>query len=251
MRVVILVSCLLAVSCSTPAVREQSPEPSAPPPAARSSNEAASEAPPLEKNFEVISYRIEDLPPGLRIIGEVRNRGAVEAGVELEAVMRRADGTGIERLRFWPAELRNIPPGGAEPFTVNVPRAALHGITLQPVAAQIWRTSASGKAFEILSYRVEDHPMGTLLIGQVRNNGATAAGVQLQGVARDGAGTVVDEVQFWPAEERNIPPGGIESFSVSGPRPGTRGFALYPVGAQVWQSASPGQPATSPFVLQT
>ena len=245
MRLAIVLSCFLLLGCATPVAPLRTEEPPASSPVPPSPDgPAASEGRPTAQNFGVISYRIEDVRTGTRIVGEVGNRGSIGAGVELQAVVRATDGTVIEDVRFWPAELRNIPPGATEPFSIVAPRAVIYGMTLEPVAARVWPTDASEHEFEILSYRVQDHLTGTRLIGQVRNNGASAAGVQLQGVARDATGTVVEEVQFWPAEARNIPSGAIQSFDVIGPRPGTRGFTLQPVGARVWQSNSlPEQPA--------
>lgn len=43
--------------------------------------------------------------------------------------------------------------------------------------------------------------------GELKNAGTGALGVQLQAVARDGAGRIVDSKEFWPASTSNIPAG--------------------------------------------
>jgi len=195
------------------------------------------------KDFEILSYRIEDRPTGLRLLGEVANRGSVAAGVALQASIHGMDETASDELQFWPAESRNIPPGATESFNVSLPGARVAAVKLEPVAARTWGADADRNNFEIVSYRLVDEPSGTRLIGMVRNNGATAAGVELQGVARDGRGALVEELRFWPAEGRNIPPGGTESFDVAGPKPGTRALTLQVLAAKA-RPSSAGSPAS-------
>lgn len=45
------------------------------------------------------------------------------------------------------------------------------------------------------------------IIGEIRNNGDIAAGVQIEAIARDKDGRLVDSVKFWPNSIENILPG--------------------------------------------
>jgi hypothetical protein len=49
-------------------------------------------------------------------------------------------------------------------------------------------------------------------IGEIRNNNAVAVGAEIECVARDSAGVLVDTVSFWPALAENIPPGSTKGF---------------------------------------
>ena len=58
-------------------------------------------------------------------------------------------------------------------------------------------------------------------VGELRNNGQIAAGAQIEVIARDINGILVDCAEFWPASIRNIPSGGttgIEYFFESNSR---------------------------------
>lgn len=62
--------------------------------------------------------------------------------------------------------------------------------------------------FRIVSYRGEWQGERFFVIGEVKNNGNIAAGVQLEAIARDKSGMLIDSVSFWPNSVSNIPPGG-------------------------------------------
>jgi len=218
--------CILLLACSKPPTDPGKNDAPATGGDERPRQQAGPGASVAAKDFEIVSYRIEDRATGLRLLGEVANRGPVAAGVALQASIHGVDETASDELQFWPAESRNIPPGASEPFNVSLPGARVASVQLEPVAARTWAENADRKNFEIVSYRVVDEASGTRLMGMVRNNGATAAGVELQGVARDGSGALVEELRFWPAEGRSIQPGGTASFDVAGPKPGTRALAL-------------------------
>ena len=67
--------------------------------------------------------------------------------------------------------------------------------------------------FEIVSFRAEWR-YGTLrAIGEIRNNGSEPAGLQVEVIALDVNGILIDSAKFWPNSVENIPPGsscGIE-----------------------------------------
>jgi hypothetical protein len=142
MRFAILVLGMLLVSCSTPSP-PQTAEPTretlpgvAPTAAAQSTAQPA--AGPTEDDFEIVSYRVEDDPPNTRIIGEIRNRGSVAAGVELEAVALDARGVVIDEVRFWASGATNIPPGASQPFVATGPRMGTRGVEVRAISVRVW-----------------------------------------------------------------------------------------------------------------
>ena len=68
----------------------------------------------------------------------------------------------------------------------------------------------------------------------MRNDNAVPAGVRLQVIARDGSGQVVEAFEYWPAERRNIPPGGVEQLDVVAIREPASTFELRIVEARTW-----------------
>ena len=145
MRIALVLFGLLLVSCSAPGPSQPTEPPSAPVradvpvEAVQPTNEPAPvQIGPRESDFEVVFYRVVDEPPGTRIIGEIRNKGSVPAGVELQAVARDVYGTVIDDVRFWPAGTRNIPPGATQSFVVSGTRAGTRGVVIQPITARTW-----------------------------------------------------------------------------------------------------------------
>ena len=69
------------------------------------------------------------------------------------------------------------------------------------------KTSAvSGLGFEILYYKINRSSYGTLrVVGEIKNNSGIAQGVEIQAIARDRSGKIVDSTTFYPASTRNIP----------------------------------------------
>lgn len=49
--------------------------------------------------------------------------------------------------------------------------------------------------------------------GEVRNNGTVGASPEIELIARDAKGRLVDTATIWPANPTNIPPGGARSFT--------------------------------------
>lgn len=72
-------------------------------------------------------------------------------------------------------------------------------------------------------------------MGEVRNVGSVAVGVELQITVRDTSGRLVDVATFWPASIDNIAPGMSYGFrrSVTSERTATR-VEIQIVGARVW-----------------
>jgi len=83
-------------------------------------NKLAAETKPIStSDFEIVSFQsrwyedyLEVGQDTLKIIGELRNNGAVAAGAEIEVIARDVHGTLVDSETFWPASIRNIPPGG-------------------------------------------------------------------------------------------------------------------------------------------
>ncbi len=73
------------------------------------------------------------------------------------------------------------------------------------------------------------------VIGEIKNTGNVAAGVEVQVIARDANGVLVDSVSFWPGSTNNIQPGasiGVE-YHVSND-PSAKTIELTILGTKVW-----------------
>ncbi len=88
--------------------------------------------------------------------------------------------------------------------------------------------------FEIVHWRAERGVLGTVILGEVRNDNAVPAGVRLQVIARDDSGKVVETFEYWPAANRNTPPGGVELLDVVAIREPASSFELRIVEARAW-----------------
>jgi hypothetical protein len=90
--------------------------------------------------------------------------------------------------------------------------------------------------FEIINWRVVRGEYGTVtVVGEVRNNGSIAAGVQLQAIMRADNGDVVGSDDFWPASISNIPPGGTWPISTYlSPQGKFSKVELRVIGVNVW-----------------
>ena len=69
-------------------------------------------------------------------------------------------------------------------------------------------TAPSVSNIEIIQWHLDESYGTTYVVGELRNNGSVAVGVQLQAVVRDHHGHVIDSAQWWPASINNIPAGG-------------------------------------------
>ena len=61
---------------------------------------------------------------------------------------------------------------------------------------------------EIISYRGEWQNGSLRVIGEVKNNGSVPMGAELEAIARDKNGELIDSEKFWPNSISNIPVGG-------------------------------------------
>lgn len=97
------------------------------------------------------------------------------------------------------------------------------------------RNSSVSPDFQILSYTTRWEGDYLWVIGEVRNTGSVPAGVELQVLARDASGRVVDVATFWPAGIQNIRPGASYGFRhpVTRERSAVR-FEVQVVGTEVW-----------------
>lgn len=64
-------------------------------------------------DFEIVSYTMEWEGSWLMLYGEIKNNATVDAGVELQLLVRDADGKVIDSKQFWPASISNIAPGAS------------------------------------------------------------------------------------------------------------------------------------------
>lgn len=69
---------------------------------------------------------------------------------------------------------------------------------------------------EIVEWHWNRNSLGDVqIIGEIKNKGNVAMGVQLQAIARDRNGSIIGSNEFWPASIKNIPAGGtwpIDSY---------------------------------------
>lgn len=77
-------------------------------------------------------------------------------------------------------------------------------------------TSLEQDGFALLYFRAIQDNFGTVsVVGEVKNVGGVARGVELQASLRDANGRVVAVGHFCPASYKNIPPGETWPFSYS------------------------------------
>ena len=100
------------------------------------------------------------------------------------------------------------------------------------VSPRVERGLADG--FEIVHWRAQTGVIGTVIFGEVRNDNAVPAGVRLQIIALDERGQVVEAFDYWPAANRNIPPGGTVQLDVVAIREPASTFDLRIVEAKRW-----------------
>src|SRR5690606_19242215 len=91
------------------------------------------------------------------------------------------------------------------------------------------------QGFQLVSYDARWEGETLWVVGEVHNAGSVAAGVELQGIARDAAGRLVDVAQSWPASIENIRPGMSYGFRhpVTRERSAVR-VDVQIVGKEVW-----------------
>lgn len=107
-----IIAFVLGIPMAATMIRNQ--ESKARPPAAKNStsNAVKKTRGVSPADFEIVSHRGEWQNDRLRIIGEIRNKGAVSAGAEIEVIARDDKGVLIESKTFWPNSTNNISPGG-------------------------------------------------------------------------------------------------------------------------------------------
>jgi hypothetical protein len=117
-------------------------------------------------------------------------------------------GTGTNRRVVDPREYRTIRWTLLEPMEVGKTDVFSYRVRIVPAQS----AADAGFGFEILSvsYRWEGNYL--YVVGEVRNVSGAPMGVELQAVARDSAGRLIDVATFWPASVSNIPAGGTYGF---------------------------------------
>jgi len=91
---------------------------------------------------------------------------------------------------------------------------SLVGCTKPPAASEDAATGNSGNgkpsvaSFKIVSYQGKWEYGRFRIVGELKNTGTVAAGAEIEVIARDSDGVLVDSKQFWPNSINNIPPGG-------------------------------------------
>jgi len=95
--------------------------------------------------------------------------------------------------------------------------------------------TATSQGFQLVSYVARWEGDYLVVVGEVRNVGGVAAGVELQVVARDASGRLVDVATFWPASVDNIRPGMSYGFRRTVTRERSAvSVEVQIVGARVW-----------------
>lgn len=94
--------------------------------------------------------------------------------------------------------------------------------------------SALVERFVVTQWRAVPGVVGVVILGGVRNGNGVAAGVQLQIVARDGSGRIVDSREHWPAGNANIAPAGTHAIEVIATDQPAVTFEVRIIDARVW-----------------
>jgi hypothetical protein len=97
---------------------------------------------------------------------------------------------------------------------VPVPTATLRPTSI-PVPTAMPAPSLSVASFVIVSFQSKWDYGYLKIIGELKNVGTVGAGAQIEVIARDANGVLVDSSQFWPNSINNIPPGGTCGISYS------------------------------------
>lgn len=100
---------------------------------------------------------------------------------------------------------------------------------------QSYSTEPPISDFEILSVYAKWEGGRFRVLGEIKNNGKKAAGVQVEAIARDKNGRLVDSVKFWPNGVENIYPGSTVGvgFTVTYDKRAVK-IELKIIGVDVW-----------------
>ena len=79
-------------------------------------------------------------------------------------------------------------------------------------AGKVETKSPSVNDFKIISAYSEWDDGRFRILGEIKNNGKIAAGVEVEAIARDKNGILIDSKDFWPNGVSNIPPGGTSGI---------------------------------------
>ena len=67
--------------------------------------------------------------------------------------------------------------------------------------------------FQIISFNLRWEDGRLRVIGEIKNNGKIPAGPEVEVIARDANGVLIESQKFWPNSTNNIPPGGTSGIS--------------------------------------
>jgi hypothetical protein len=81
-----------------------------------------------------------------------------------------------------------------------------------PVVAPTAKPGLSTASFVIVSAEPRWEYGRLYCVGELKNVGTIAAGAQIEVIARDANGKLVDSAKFWPASINNLPPGESTGF---------------------------------------
>ncbi len=90
------------------------------------------------------------------------------------------------------------------------------------------------EGFVLTGWRAVPGVIGIVILGEVRNDNGVAAGVQLQVIARDASGRVVDTREYWPAGSDNIAPGATHAIDVIATDQAAETFEIRIIDARTW-----------------
>jgi hypothetical protein len=103
-------------------------------------------------------------------------------------------------------------PGEWQPVVISSGSAAPQGTPAPQATAT--RASPERHGFTILSFRAVRDSYGQVsVVGEIKNTGSAARGVELQASLRDAGGRLLAVGHFFPASYRNIVPGETWPFT--------------------------------------
>jgi hypothetical protein len=133
-----------------------------------------------------------------------------------------------------------VPPGVIPAPIATAAPVALPTATPRPVPtlapAPTPKPVLSATSFEIVSSQMKWEGSYLWLVGELKNVGSVPAGAELEVIARDAKGVLIDSATFWPNSVNNLPPGGTCGIKYPVTRDATAvRLDVKVINAQVWR----------------
>ena len=94
--------------------------------------------------------------------------------------------------------------------------------------------AALSERFFVGDWTAQQGVLGTVVLGEVRNDNTVAAGVKVQIIAYDGRGNVIDTTEYWPAGTANIEVGASARLDLIATSEPAVTFEVRVIDARIW-----------------